>query len=63
METPAALERRFVSKLDGAGDWLDEGAWVVDGGAEGDLPRDEDVDVIIVHGRRGKGRCELLKLK
>lgn len=47
MERPVVLERRFVSKLDCAGDWLDEGAWVVVGCAEGDLPRDEDVEVIM----------------
>ena len=59
------LGRRFVSKFEGAEGWLEEGEWLAVGGAdERDLPRDEDVEVIM-RSRKAweQGRCELLELK
>jgi hypothetical protein len=65
VERPVLLGRRFVSKFEGAADWLDEGEWVAVGGVERDLPRDEELEVILRSpGQAGKkGRSELVVLK
>jgi len=53
------LGRRFVSKLDWEGDWLEDGAWVAVGGAEGGLPREEEVEVIMRSRKAGEGEAKL----